>query len=154
MKVSICLIAVCISFASMAQTKKNIKTPITMNNKELALKAITAVFINRDETAIEKYFSTDYKQHNPFIPDGPDGLKKALPLLPVDFKYEPGIITENGDFVMIHGRYKNWRGKNMIAVDIFRIKNGKISEHWDVLQEEVPASKSVNGNAMFPVDEK
>jgi predicted SnoaL-like aldol condensation-catalyzing enzyme len=39
----------------------------------------------------------------------------------------------------------------MIAVDIFRIENGKLAEHWDVMQEEVPLVKSANGNAMFPI---
>lgn len=154
MKTITCLIAVCISCSVVAQTKSNLNKSNTMDNKELVLKAITAVFIHRDITAVDKYFSADYQQHNPFIPNGPEGLKKAVPTLPAEFKYEPGIITENGDFVMIHGRYENWRGKNMIAVDIFRVKNGKITEHWDVLQEEVPASRSVNGNSMFPITEK
>jgi predicted SnoaL-like aldol condensation-catalyzing enzyme len=40
----------------------------------------------------------------------------------------------------------------MIAVDIFRVENGKITEHWDVLQEEITADKSANGNAMFPIN--
>jgi len=39
----------------------------------------------------------------------------------------------------------------MIAVDIFRIENGKLAEHWDVMQEEVPPAISANGNAMFPI---
>ena len=39
----------------------------------------------------------------------------------------------------------------MIAVDIFRLENGKVVEHWDVMQEEVPANESANGNAMFPI---
>jgi predicted SnoaL-like aldol condensation-catalyzing enzyme len=37
----------------------------------------------------------------------------------------------------------------MIAVDIFRVANGKIAEHRDVMQEEVPAAQSANGNSMF-----
>jgi predicted SnoaL-like aldol condensation-catalyzing enzyme len=39
----------------------------------------------------------------------------------------------------------------MIVVDIFRIEGGKVAEHWDVMQEEVPASDSANGNSMFLV---
>ena len=41
----------------------------------------------------------------------------------------------------------------MLAVDYFRIKAGKIVEHWDVMQEEVPADQAVNGHAMFPISE-
>jgi predicted SnoaL-like aldol condensation-catalyzing enzyme len=122
-----------------------------MDPKELALKAITDVFTHRDITAFDKYFSKDYKQHNPFIPNGTEVLKQFVPALPADFKYEPGVATEHENIVMIHGRYENWNGKNMIAVDIFRIENGKIAEHWDVMQEEVLPAQSANGNAMFPI---
>lgn len=122
-----------------------------MNNKELVLNAITAVFIDRDITAFDKYFGDHYIQHNPGIPNGTEVLKQFVPTLPEDFGYEPGVITENGNIVMIHGRYKNWQGKNMIAVDIFRVDKGKITEHWDVMQEEVTVENSANGNAMFPI---
>jgi predicted SnoaL-like aldol condensation-catalyzing enzyme len=46
-------------------------------------------------------------------------------------------------------RYLGWGPKPMVAVDIFRIANGKIAEHWDVMQEEVPAAQSANGNSML-----
>ncbi len=55
----------------------------------------------------------------------------------------------DGDYVMVHGRYVGWGPKPIIGVDIFRVAGGKIAEHWDVLQEEVPAEQSVNGNDMF-----
>jgi predicted SnoaL-like aldol condensation-catalyzing enzyme len=50
---------------------------------------------------------------------------------------------------MVHGRYVGWGPKPMVGVDIFRVANGRIAEHWDVLQEEVPAAQSANGNSMF-----
>jgi predicted SnoaL-like aldol condensation-catalyzing enzyme len=50
---------------------------------------------------------------------------------------------------MVHGRYTGWGPKPMVAVDIFRLKDGKVAEHWDVLQEEVPAAETASGNAMF-----
>lgn len=123
-----------------------------MNNKELALQAITEVFINRDITAFDRYFSENYKQHNPTFPNGTAFLKQLIPNLPADFNYEPGVVAENGNIVMIHGRYTNWNGKNVIGVDIFKIENGKLVEHWDILQEEVPASESASGNSMFPIE--
>jgi predicted SnoaL-like aldol condensation-catalyzing enzyme len=122
-----------------------------MNNKELALSAITAVFRDRDLSAFDKYFDTNYIQHNPHIPNGLDFLKQFVPTLPADFSYEAGLVTESGDFVMVHGRYENWAGKNMIAVDIFKIKDGKLIEHWDVMQEEVTKENTVSGNSMFPI---
>lgn len=78
-------------------------------------------------------------------------LRELIPSLPEDFKYEVGTITENEDIVMVHGRFSNWHGKNYIAVDIFRVENGKLAEHWDVLQEEVETEKTVTGNKMFPI---
>jgi len=125
-----------------------------MTNSELVKTAITAVFGNRDITAFDKYFSDNYVQHNPQLPNGTEVLKQFVPTLVGDFSYQPGVVTENGNIVMIHGRYENWNGKNMIAVDIFRIENGKIAEHWDVMQEEVTADKSASGNTMFPISSK
>ena len=123
-----------------------------MDNKELVLTAITDVFVKRDVSAFDRYFDSNYVQHNPQLPNGLDFLRQFIPSLPVDFKYEPGIIAESRNIVMVHGRYENWQGKAMIAVDIFKIKNGRLIEHWDVMQEETTSKNSVNGNAMFPID--
>ena len=55
----------------------------------------------------------------------------------------------SGDLVMVHGRYTGWAPKPMVAVDIFQVVDGEVAEHWDGMQEEVPADKTANGNAMF-----
>lgn len=123
----------------------------TMNNKELVRTAITAVFIDRDLTALDTYFDSNYIQHNPQIPNGLEPLRQMIPNLAPHFKYEPGIVTEDGDFVMIHGRYEGWGEHPMVAVDIFKVKDGKIAAHWDVMQEEVTPDKTASGNAMFPI---
>ena len=122
-----------------------------MTNKELALTAVVDVFNKRDMTAFDKYFTKNYIQHNPLVPDGLEAVRKWVTTLPKDFRYDPGVITESDNIVMIHARLNNLYGKTYIAVDIFRVENGKLAEHWDVLQEEVPAEKSANGNPMFPV---
>ena len=46
-------------------------------------------------------------------------------------------------------RYIGWGPKPLVAVDIFKMKDGKVLEHWDVMQEEVPASATASGNPMF-----
>jgi predicted SnoaL-like aldol condensation-catalyzing enzyme len=121
----------------------------TEANKALVLAAITGVFVDRDPTAPDRLFSPDYRQHNPQIPNGPASIKALMAGLPKEFKYERGFVAAEGDLVMIHGRYTGWGPKPMVAVDIFRVADGKVVEHWDVLQEEVPAAQSANGNSMF-----
>lgn len=122
-----------------------------MTNKEIVETAVTAVFAQRDLSALDKYFHSGYIQHNPALPNGTEVLRELIPSLPEDFKYEVGTITENEDIVMVHGRFSNWHGKNYIAVDIFRVENGKLAEHCDVLQQEVETEKTVTGNKMFPI---
>jgi predicted SnoaL-like aldol condensation-catalyzing enzyme len=95
------------------------------------------------------YFAPDYIQHNPVIPSGRTAIPGLIAGLSKEFSYEPGMVVAEGNLVMVHGRYVGWGPKPMIAVDIFRVVNGKLVEHWDVMQEEVPASKTASGNPMF-----
>ena len=118
-------------------------------NKALVLAGIKGVFIDRDPSVLDRLFSNDYQQHNPQIPNGTAAIKSLLRSLPADFRYETGLVVADGDYVTIHGRYIGWGPKPMVAVDIFRVANGKIAEHWYVMQEEVPAGQSANGNSML-----
>lgn len=119
-----------------------------MTNKEIVLKAMNELFHEKDSTAIERYWHKEYIQHNPEMIDGHDGLKNLLPFLDTNFKWQPGIIVEQGDIVITHSQVHGWRPVPVIVVDIFKLRDGKIAEHWDVVQEETPASKSASGNAM------
>ena len=118
-------------------------------NKALVSNVMTAVFIRRDFGSVANHFSPNYKQHNPAIPNGPDSIPLMLKALRPTFRYEPGMIAAEGDLVMIHGRYTGWAEKPLVAVDIFRVVDGTLVEHWDVMQEEVPASATKSGNPMF-----
>ena len=130
------------------------KTNTTEANKELVLAGIKGVFIDRDPSVLDRAFSDDYRQHNPQIPNGTAAIKALLKKLPADFKFELGLVVAEGDYVTIHGRYIGWGPKPMIAVDIFRVANGKIAEHCDVMQEEVPAAQTANGNGMLTTSQK
>jgi predicted SnoaL-like aldol condensation-catalyzing enzyme len=88
-----------------------------------------------------------YIQHNPLFPDGPDplmGYLKQAGGLPCEVKR----LAIDGNLAFVHVRYPDWAGKEHAAVDIFRFNDeGKIVEHWDVLQP-VPDT-SANNNTMF-----
>ena len=120
-----------------------------MDNKQIALQVLTGAFVDRDPGVVERFFAPDYIQHNPAIPDGPTPIRGLIGSLGRDFSYEPGMAVAEGDLVMVHGRYVGWGPKPMIAVDIFRVVDGNVTEHWDVMQEEVPAEKTASGNPMF-----
>jgi len=118
-------------------------------NKALVSKVMDAVFVRRDSSVVERYFARAYTQHNPAIPSGRDAIPPLISHLAPGFRYEPGMIVAEGDLVMIHGRYTGWGPEPMVAVDIFRVVDGQLVEHWDVLQEEVPAAATASGNSMF-----
>src|ERR1700746_2496579 len=121
---------------------------VTTSNKQIGLEVLGRSFVERDPTVVAEYFGSNYKQHNPVIADGPSAIAKMIPTL-TGLTYEPGMAVADGDLVMVHGRYTGWGPKPMIAVDIFRLKGGKVVEHWDVMQEEVSAANTASGNAMF-----
>ena len=126
--------------------------PVQEANKKLVSSAMHELFVTRNASkAVHLYFGSPYLQHNPMIPDGAEDLPKVVASLPANFKYEPGVIAAEGDMVMIHGRYTGWGPKPLVTVDIFRVKNGKLVEHWDVMQEDVPASQTKSGRPMFPI---
>src|SRR6267378_1294245 len=119
-------------------------------NKALVLEAFDTLFNKRDYAAAEKYWSPDYIQHSAHIEPGREGLFNLIKSLPPTLKYEPGTIVAEGDFVIVHGRFSNFGlPVNWIAVDIVRIEDGILTEHWDVIQDEVTREQSKSGNPMF-----
>ncbi len=121
-------------------------------NAKIIADYLEAVFNQKDLAKAETFWADNMIQHNPTMPNGLDVLRGFIQSPDAQaMSYERGVIMQDNDLVMVHGRYNNWAGKTMIATDIFRLENGKVVEHWDVMQEEVPANESANGNAMFPI---
>jgi len=119
-------------------------------NKELVLRAFDNLFNKRDYVAAESFWSPNYIQHSAHIPPGREGLFNLIKNLPSSLKYEPGMIVEEGDIVMLHGRFSGFgQPTAWIVVDILRIANGVLAEHWDVIQDEASRETSKSGLPMF-----
>jgi predicted SnoaL-like aldol condensation-catalyzing enzyme len=119
-------------------------------NKALVLEAFDALFNRHDYAAAEKYWSDRYIQHSAHIEPGRDGLFNLIRSLPDTLRYENQLIVAEGDYVIAHGRFSgNGRPAAWIAADVVRFENGKLAEHWDVLQEEATKSQSKSGLPMF-----
>ena len=117
-------------------------------NKQIIAKFGEEVFGKKDLSNLQAHMQEDYIQHNPLVPQGLAGFKtffadwfKAVP----DWNYSLTKIVSEGDTVWAYGTYSgtqkgDWLGipathksYRIDAVDIFRIQDGKLAEHWDVM---------------------
>ena len=123
---------------------------ILERNKALVLEAFDTLFNKRDYVAAERYWAPKYIQHSAHIAPGREGLFDLVKSLPPTLKYEPGVRVADGDLVMLHGRFSGFGGPtNWIVVDILRIEDGVLVEHWDVIQDEVTEEQSKSKAPMF-----
>jgi predicted SnoaL-like aldol condensation-catalyzing enzyme len=119
-------------------------------NKALVLEAFDALFNRRDYAAAERYWSDHYIQHSAHIEPGRGGLFNLVRAAPDTLRYENQLILAEGDYVLAHGRFSGiGREVAWIAVDIVRFEDGKLAEHWDVLQDEATKAQSKSGLPMF-----
>lgn len=121
----------------------------TEKNKALALEAMAALYQRKDASAVKRLYAPSFIDHNPMTPRGLDAQEQFVSQLPASFTYEPGLVVAEGNLVAIHGRVSGWGPTPKVLVDIFRVENGLLAEHWDVQQDEVAADKTVSGLPMF-----
>ena len=120
-------------------------------NKKAVQEFYDFVINKKDFESARKYMGDRYKQHNPLVADRPEGLKAFIEFLKTNFpeaRSEIKRVFADGDYVILHVhsiRPPDMRGRAII--EIFRLENGKIDEHWDVIQE-IP-EESANPNGMF-----
>jgi predicted SnoaL-like aldol condensation-catalyzing enzyme len=120
-------------------------------NLDLVLKMHAEVLDKLDSSKVDQYLSQDYLQHSSLAEPGLASLKAFLDKVKVESpeaKHHIKRALVDGDLVAVHVHVVRFPGDPGLAVvDIFRVADGKVVEHWDVLQE-VPA-KPVNPNPMF-----
>jgi predicted SnoaL-like aldol condensation-catalyzing enzyme len=143
------LAAVCLAYAASVASAGN--TPQEEANKRVVLDLYDKALNQHDFEAASKHLGPYYKQHNPMAEDGAEGLKKFIEWRRQKFPKARSEIKRafaDGDYVVLHVHSVREPGERGVAiVDIFRLENGKVVEHWDVIQP-IP-EKAANGNGMF-----
>lgn len=137
------------SLSAQIKTSSN-NQKLLEDNKKLVAEFYQALFGDKDMNTIDKYVGEVYINHHPGVPDGKDALRQAITEL---FKenttkeiIEIHHLGADGDFVYIHSKFKHI-GKTFSIMDIFKLENGKIVEHWDVSQEV--QADTINSHSMF-----
>ena len=120
----------------------------TQQNKQLLAEFGAEVFGKKDLSILHKYMHEGYIQHNPLVPQGLAGFKQFFAdwfNATSDWNYSLSKIVAEGDTVWVYGTYSGihkgeWLGipatnksYQIAAVDIFRVQDGKLAEHWDVI---------------------
>ena len=120
-------------------------------NKKVVAEFYEAAVNQKNFEAASKFLGPRYIQHNPTAADGPEGLRAYINFLREKFPdshSEVKHVFADGDYVIQHVHSLRTPGSRGLAIiNIFRLENGKIVEHWDVIQE-VP-EKPANTNTMF-----
>jgi epsilon-lactone hydrolase len=130
--------------------RKGIMTATEDANRALVIEAFDTLFNRRDYSRADAFWSPDYVQHSAHIASGRTGLFDLVKSLPAELRYEHQLVVANGDHVMLHGRFSNHgQPVNWVVVDIVRIADGKLAEHWDVIQDEADRTQSRSGLPMF-----
>jgi predicted SnoaL-like aldol condensation-catalyzing enzyme len=109
------------------------------SNRDIVLTCYKKIIGQLDTSLVDQYVDDNYIQHSPTVPDGKAGLLQMLNFLkilprPAEIKSPIVRTIADGDLVAVHLDVP-FMGKRLAVVDIFRVLNGKLIEHWDASQE-------------------
>ena len=127
------------------------RTEAEQRNHDLVIAMFDAVLQPLDADAVDRFMAPDYVQHSPLAEPGREALKAFLRTArseTPDAVHDIKRSFVEGDHVTVHYHVRRWPDDAGFAVmDIFRVANGLIAEHWDVIQPVV--DDGPNPNSMF-----
>jgi predicted SnoaL-like aldol condensation-catalyzing enzyme len=141
-----------LALAGVAAPARAADAPCALTAKQVIEQFIPLFYEQRNaKKAFETWVAPDYIQHNPVAKDGRDNAIAALQpffeSMP-QLRYTVKMVIAEGDKVAVHNHLQmNATDRGSAVVDIFRVANCKIVEHWDVIQA-IP-EKSANAHPMF-----
>jgi predicted SnoaL-like aldol condensation-catalyzing enzyme len=155
-RISIMMVLAFLAVGIMAAADRLDAEKARLERNKQTVTAFYTTFMNDHdpEGAMKKYAGAEYRQHNPFVGDGKEAFIAFFKDL---FQRHPGTRMEikravaEGDFVVVHVHHLDpTGGKGRASMDWFRLdRNGKIVEHWDVMQWVPEDNEVLNKNTMF-----
>jgi predicted SnoaL-like aldol condensation-catalyzing enzyme len=138
--------------AALAQSPAPPRDPAQEErNRQLVLEFYEGVFVRRDMAVAERLLAEDYIQHNPMVPTGRAAFIAVFTRILAAQPQRTSRVVRSaaeGDLVWLHVHSIPAPGaRGSAIVDIFRVADGRIVEHWDVIQP-VPET-AANPNTMF-----
>jgi predicted SnoaL-like aldol condensation-catalyzing enzyme len=155
-RIVVVIAVIMVAVVAMAATDRLDAERARLDRNRQAVTAFYTMFMNDHdpEGAMKKYVGTEYRQHNPFVRDGKEGfiaafkdVFKRVPKARMEIKR----VVAEGDFVVVHVHHLDpTGGKGRASMDWFRLDpDGKIVEHWDVMQWVPEDNEVMNQNTMF-----
>ena len=136
---------------ALASTSAYAASPQQEANRKAVLDFYEKGLNQKDADGAIAYMGDRYVQHNPNAADGPEGFRKFIGFLREKFPNSRSEIKRSfvdGDYVILHVHAVREPGaRGNAIIDVFKLENGKIVEHWDVVQP-IPENPA-NNNTMF-----
>lgn len=140
-----------LTFAIVPLTLASAATPQEERNKQIAIDFYNAALNEKDWDKALTYMGPRYTQHSIYMEDGPGGLQKLVERIKKEHPDNRGEIKRafaDGDLVVLHLHVtRNRQHRGWSVIEIMRVENDKVVEHWDMFQL-VPETAS-NANTMF-----
>ena len=124
------------------------RTAEEQDNLDLVLAMFSEVLNPMDSSAVDRFIAPDYIQHNQSVAPGVEPLKDFLDMIR---EQTPEAVHDvkrafvDGDHVTVHYHVRRWPDDlGWAVIDIFRVADGKVAEHWDVMQNLVEGGPNPN----------